>query len=142
MFTDLEMLNLADIVYERFKKDKDYGFSDGSFKSLREIFNSHDFFETTRKARWEALSEEMKDWKLIDAFDLAKYTTEKGLAEGGVQTQREQFYAAAFQKGDGDIVIAYRGTDGDNGDKDFKLLGQDMDFYLEHFFTCRFCFLP
>ena len=73
--TDLEMLVLADVVYERFKeKDKK--------KDLTQILDSKRKFQTPlRKARWEAVSEKMKDWKLIDAFDLVTYGETMGLSE-------------------------------------------------------------
>ncbi len=73
--TDLEMLVLADVVYERFKeKDKK--------KDLTQILDLKREFQTPlRKARWEAVSEKMKDWKLIDAFDLVTYGETMGLSE-------------------------------------------------------------
>ena len=73
--TDLEMLVLADVEYERFKeKDKK--------KDLTQILDLKREFQTPlRKARWEAVSEKMKDWKLIDAFDLVTYGETMGLSE-------------------------------------------------------------
>ena len=77
--TDLEMLVLADVVYERFKeKDKK--------KDLTQILDLKREFQTPlRKARWEAVSEKMKDWKLIDAFDLVTYGETMGLSEEEIE---------------------------------------------------------
>ena len=73
--TDLEMLVLADVVYERFKEED-------KKKDLTQILDSKREFQTPlRKARWEAVSEKMKDWKLIDAFDLVTYAETMGLSE-------------------------------------------------------------
>jgi hypothetical protein len=74
--TDLEMLVLADIVYERYtKKEIDVAY-------LTQILTPKRKFQTPlRKARWEAVSEKMKDWKLIDAFDLVTYGETMGLSE-------------------------------------------------------------
>ena len=74
--TDLEMLVLADVVYERFKVDE-------NGLKLSSIFSTdnHKFQTPLRKARWEAVSEKMKDWKLIDAFDLVTYGETMGLSE-------------------------------------------------------------
>ena len=74
--TDLEMLVLADVVYERFDKE------DVNTQYLIEILDDNHKFQTPlRKARWEAVSEKMKDWKLIDAFDLVTYGETMGLSE-------------------------------------------------------------
>jgi hypothetical protein len=100
--TDLEMLVLADIVYERFKEED-------KKKDLTQILDSkREFQNPLRKARWEAVSEKMKDWKLIDAFDLGTFGEIKGLSKEEIEntTEYQQFYAAAFQKGNGEIVIA------------------------------------
>ena len=78
--TDLEMLVLADVVYERFVQGEDYGFKNP--KNLTQILTPKRKFQTPlRKARWEAVSEKMKDWKLIDAFDLVTYGETMGLSE-------------------------------------------------------------
>ena len=85
----------------------------------------------------------MNFWKLIDAFDLVTYGETMGLSEEEIEntTEYQQFYAAAFQKGNGEIVIAYRGTDGENGgyDTNFDILKTittfDTDFAKEHLLT-------
>ena len=76
--TDLEMLVLADVVYERFEP-KNYKEKEKYFIST--ILKNHKFQTPLRKARWEAVSEKMKDWKLIDAFDLVTYGETMGLSE-------------------------------------------------------------
>ena len=139
---DLEFLVLADLSYERYEK-KDEG------DILKRIFQKHNFNDSAesgkseRKQRWGFFSERMEGWKLLEGFDVEKYKQEWILQPEDIQLQYKQFYAAAFEKDD-EIVIAYRGTDGDNGEydshKDFKTLFGllnlgDNDFVLEHYLT-------
>ncbi|BDU50627.1 hypothetical protein [Haliovirga abyssi] len=153
---DLEFLVLADLAYERYEKIKD-------IRPLKEVLSIHHFNDTTetgkseRQQRWNYFSERMEGWKLLEGFDLDEYKNkykeeyESSFGEKkegskefkNIELQYKQFYAAAFEKDD-EIVIAYRGTDGENGKydshKDFKIffglidLG-DRDFIMEHYLT-------
>ncbi|BDU50631.1 lipase family protein [Haliovirga abyssi] len=153
---DLEFLVLADLAYERYIDD-DEGYN------LEKVLKKHHFNDTTetgkseRQQRWNYFSERMEGWKLLEGFDLDEYKNkykeeyESSFGEKkegskefkNIELQYKQFYAAAFEKDD-EIVIAYRGTDGENGKydshKDFKIffglidLG-DRDFIMEHYLT-------
>ncbi|BDU50633.1 hypothetical protein [Haliovirga abyssi] len=133
---DLEFLVLADLAYERYEeKDKTY--------ELKKILLEKDFNDSERHQRWNYFSERMEGWKLLEAYDPDDYKKEWLLKSEDIELQYKQFYAAAFEKNN-EIVIAYRGTDGANGEydshKDFKIffglidLG-DRDFIMEHYLT-------
>ncbi|WP_018249139.1 hypothetical protein [Orenia marismortui] len=113
--TDLQYLALADLVYNDFSKFQERG---GTIV-LQDIFNDKNNFTVNKedsKNRWKTYKNHVGDWTFLEAYDpdvlLTREKTELTLEE-------QQFYAAAFQSPDKkEIVIAYRGTDGDNGDYD------------------------
>ena len=119
---DQELMILSELVYERYSDDN-------KKELLSTIFESKPSFNKELiKEKWQSgYSEIMEGWKFLEAYEI----------KPDPSLQEQQFYAAAFQNAEGEIVIAYRGTDGDNGiyDVDHNGKGVDKDFLLEHLET-------
>jgi len=124
MATDLQYMALSDLVYEDFESLIEEG------SSLKDIRKS-DLNKQGTKNRWPTYKEHIGDWEFLEAYKpkvlIDKEENDKKDKEKEYELTFEEkaFYAAAFQSPDQkEIIIAYRGTDGDNiiDDRD-KLLG-------------------
>jgi hypothetical protein len=143
MITDLQYLALSDLSYEDFKQ-----VNEGD--PLKNILNDESKFPSERErtiSRWRFYKKDLKKWKILKVYKPEMFlnkNTEK------LTLEEEQFYAVAFQSPDeSKIVIAYRGTDGNNvaDDSDLTissrlgldkdLIDFDWDFALEHAVTNR-----
>lgn len=136
MVTEFEYLALADLVYLDFRLE-----NEGD--PLNKIFEGHkNIFKKKRKVtvnRWRMYKKRLSDWKVLKVYYPADLLTEE---KTELTLEEEQFYAIAFQSPSGnEIVIAYRGTDGNNIINDsgitIPILNLDIDFLGEHVVTNR-----
>ena len=130
MTTDLQYMALSDLVYENIDNDK-------SRRSIQKIFKNKNLERTGTKNRWPTYKKHIGDWEFLEAYKPTELLDKK---ESELTFEEKSFYSAAFQSPNQDeIVIAYRGTDGDRiiDDRD-KLLGiidKDPDFWGEMIIT-------